>query len=165
LKNGCNIEINGSANFEVSLDNEIFEPSVTLVCTSSGFESTPVFVRLKQGLTAGTYSSENISVGINGKEYINISCSGVVDNAVGVTTKALNDVKVFPNPASEYVTIELGDNKSDIRIYNSAGLKVYEAFGVRTRVTIPTGELGNSGLYHIKINTQTQKLLVMRVKL
>jgi hypothetical protein len=165
LKNGCNIDIYGSANFEVSLDNVSFASSATLVCTSSEFESTPVYVRLKQGLPNGTYASENISVTINDKTYVNISCSGVVDKAVGLQTKSRNEVKVFPNPATEFVTIELGENKSDLRIYNSAGMKVYEAFGVRNRVVIPTSELGNSGLYQIKINTQTKKLLVMRIKL
>ena len=164
LKNGGEINIYGSANFEVSLDNELFEASVTLVCTSSEFESTPVYVRLKEGLNVGTFTNENISVKMNGNEYIRISCSGTVDQVSGVFKNKVNDFKVFPNPATDYVTIELGNHESNLRIFNSSGVKVYEIFGVRNKITIPTSQLGESGLYTINVNTRTRKVLIMPLK-
>jgi hypothetical protein len=74
-----NIIVSGSTNYEVSSDNLIFSGSVNVPFSSATLSATPVYVRLKSGLSVGTYNSENIS-NIGGGTAANVSCSGYVLN-------------------------------------------------------------------------------------
>ncbi len=55
------LTVTGSANYEVSTDNSTFSGSVDVDYTGSALASTPIYVRLKAGLSAGTYNSETIA--------------------------------------------------------------------------------------------------------
>jgi len=74
------ITINGSTNFEVSSDNSTFGASTTITYTSATLNATPVYVRLKTGLSEATYN-ENISYSGGGVSSADFSCSGSVTSA------------------------------------------------------------------------------------
>lgn len=80
--NGVNLPINGtvtvtgSTNFEVSLDGTTFKNSVTIPYVGSASSST-VFVRLKTGLSVGSYTSQTITVAASGVSNT-VSVSGSV---------------------------------------------------------------------------------------
>jgi hypothetical protein len=100
-----NITVTGSTNYEVSVDNSSFSGSVTVAYTSSVLASTPVYVRLKAGLTTGNYNSEVVTNAGGGATTANVTCSGSVDDQV--------DWCYLKGPSSG--TITLGDN------YNISG--------------------------------------------
>lgn len=72
-----NITITGSTNYEVSLNNTTYSSSVSKAYTGGMLSSTPVYVRLKAGLSAGEYNGELI-VNSGGGDIQNVSCSGAV---------------------------------------------------------------------------------------
>jgi endonuclease I len=76
-----NLSISGSANFEVSSNNSTFGSAVTIAYTSATL-STTVFVRLKSGLAAGTYSNELVLNNGGGATTTTVSCSGSVTSGV-----------------------------------------------------------------------------------
>ncbi|PKN79354.1 MAG: ribonuclease [Candidatus Cloacimonetes bacterium HGW-Cloacimonetes-1] len=58
-----NITVSGSTSFEVSLNNSVFASQVTIPYSSETLSNTYVYVRLKAGLTVGTFVE---SIGNNG---------------------------------------------------------------------------------------------------
>ena len=71
-------------------------------------------------------------------------------------------VEIFPNPASDYVHIQLNSTKTDVSIYNSIGMKVYSVSGVEKNFDIPISEIGKPGVYFMKLNNITRKLILER---
>lgn len=72
----------------------------------------------------------------------------------GVT--ALNDVKVFPNPAKDLINISAqGEKINEIRIIDVAGRKVTQQPGNNASlITVPVNNL-SSGIYMLQIQTST----------
>lgn len=73
-----NISISSSANFEVSTNNTNFSNNVLIPYTSATLASTTVYVRLKAGLSIGSYTNENISNSGGGSAQKTVYCSGSV---------------------------------------------------------------------------------------
>jgi endonuclease G len=76
------ITVTGSTDYEVSKNNSTWGSSTTISYSSATLSSTPVYVRLKSGLSAGSYNSENISNAGGGATTISVSCSGTVNVVV-----------------------------------------------------------------------------------
>ena len=76
-----NISITGSTNYEVSTDNSTFSGSVNVAYSSATLSATTIYVRLKAGLTAGSYNSESISNVGGGAFTTNVTCNGTVASA------------------------------------------------------------------------------------
>ncbi len=72
------ITVTGTTNFEVSLDNSTFSPSVTVLYATSTLAETPVYVRMKSGLALGSYYNENIINTGGGANPVNVTCNGAV---------------------------------------------------------------------------------------
>jgi hypothetical protein len=66
----ANITVTGSTNYEVSNNNSTWGASTTVAYSSATLSATNVFVRLKAGLSAGTYNSETVS--ISGSRYCSV---------------------------------------------------------------------------------------------
>ncbi|MCB2219687.1 MAG: lamin tail domain-containing protein [Bacteroidetes bacterium] len=72
------ILITPSTSYEISLDNSAFQSTgITLFQSGGSVNSTPVYVRLKAGLGAGTYS-ENIEISSAGATSQFVACNGYV---------------------------------------------------------------------------------------
>ena len=120
-----NIAVGCLTNFEVSMDNANFYPSVNVAYTSSSLPSTTIYVRLITGLPTGNYNAEIITNFGGGAPAQNVTCSGFVlggpatytwtgatDNSWIVSTNwspertspALNDILQFNNGNTYTIT-------------------------------------------------------------
>ncbi len=81
-----NLTLTGSTNYEVSTDNTSFSVSATVAYTSGTLASTPVYIRLKSGLSGGNYNSENIVNSGGGATSVNVTCSGNITIPVSAIT-------------------------------------------------------------------------------
>lgn len=75
------ITVTAPTNFEVSVDaTGTYSQSIALVQTSGEVASTPIYVRLKEGLGVGTFA-DNITLSSAGAESVTIAVTGEVKNA------------------------------------------------------------------------------------
>ncbi|HLO91209.1 MAG TPA: T9SS type A sorting domain-containing protein [Lentimicrobium sp.] len=110
-----NITVTPSANYEVSLNNSTFSSTaVTIPYTGGALAATPVYVRLKAGLSAGAYNGETISNAGGGATTVNVTLNGQVSNpathlaflnfpASGFTNQTISTFKVQALNANELV--------------------------------------------------------------
>ena len=75
-----------------------------------------------------------------------------------VETVVENKVTVYPNPANDVLNIQLGDDQSDIVIYNSLGQVVRKVDALSGDVQINISDL-QKGLYFVKINNEVLKVV------
>ena len=73
-----NIVVNGSMNYEVSLNNVAFSSSVNIPFTTATLSATTIYIRLKTGLPVGVYNNETISNSGGGAVAQNVICYGNV---------------------------------------------------------------------------------------
>ena len=73
------ILIEGSDHFEVSADGQSFGSETSLTYTDNILESTPVYVRLMEGLAIGTYTNERIDI-TGGGGATHVTASGEVSS-------------------------------------------------------------------------------------
>ena len=94
LNLSSDITIAEATHFEISLtsgDDFNAQSSITLAPVGGNVEETTIYVRMKTGLTVGTYADEDIVVACSGLEDIEVTCSGSVNEA--------------PVPGDDYVRI------------------------------------------------------------
>jgi hypothetical protein len=140
-----NITITASANYEVSTDNVTFSgTSVTIAYTGGSLSNIPVYVRLKAGLTAGNYNSENIVISGGSASSVQVTCSG---NVFVLPQVALSS----PNPAIASYNIIRGTTNNVIYRFD---LAVIDADATLTNISFSTGASDTyaaSNLTNIKI--------------
>ena len=108
------ITISAPSDFEVSIDNNTFFPSVNIYYLSEILTNTPIYVRLKSGLTVGFFYSEMIS-NIGSGTSVDVTCNGEVkENSISCA----GDLFI-----SEYHEPSAGNNKG-VEIYNGTGADV-----------------------------------------
>lgn len=76
------------------------------------------------------------------------------------TISISNDFEIFPNPAADIVTIKFNSSDKDFIICNSIGQTVYSHEKSGKEVTIPTNNIGSTGIYFVKSNSITRKLII-----
>ncbi|WP_430410202.1 T9SS type A sorting domain-containing protein [Kordia sp.] len=83
----------------------------------------------------------------------------VSDATLGVTENTVLDFKLYPNPATDVITIQSGDvNVSGIEIYDILGKNVMKQSNfTNTSTTVNVSEL-KSGVYFVKIYANTSSL-------
>jgi hypothetical protein len=91
---GANLVLTAPTHYEISQTSGAgYTSPITLVPTSGTVASTTIYVRLKAGLTAGAYNSENITCVSTGATTKNVACSGDVTAppVITVAPSALSD--------------------------------------------------------------------------
>lgn len=89
-----------------------------------------------------------------------------IDNVVFPPTTVITDVEtvteqnvnIYPNPATDVINIELGENASDIVIYNSLGQVIRHLAEISGTVQVNISDL-DAGMYFIKINNKVEKVV------
>ncbi|MBA3972574.1 MAG: hypothetical protein H0X46_10645, partial [Bacteroidetes bacterium] len=114
------ITITGSTNYEISTDNVTFNSSLTVPYGSATLTATTVYVRLKVGLSSGTYNGETISNAGGGATTVNVTCNGIV------TISATSDIS---SAGAESATISSLINDASL-LTSSTGVQVWQ-FKVR----------------------------------
>lgn len=97
--------VTGSINYEVSNDNISFGETTSIDYSSATLNDTPVYIRLKAGLSIGDYNLELIANTGGGAPSVNISCSGSVTSLLppGITAGSLT---TFGNQTVNTVSAE-----------------------------------------------------------
>ncbi len=75
----------------------------------------------------------------------------------------LAEVKAWPNPFSNEVTIQLSAAGFEVQVFNINGTKLYEAFTTQTERTINTEDFP-SGVYFISVNQKGQTFHTKMIK-
>ena len=110
-----------------------FSGSVNVPFTSTTLSSTPIYVRLKSGLSIGTYNGENISNAGGGATTQDVSCNGSIipplpnawinelhyDNA----STDVNEFVEIVIPVAYNTPVELA--KFEVVLYNGSGGVIY----------------------------------------
>ena len=79
--------------------------------------------------------------------------------------KELNrsELRIYPNPASEYINIDNLNTNSDISVFNIDGKIIHSTISNSSNITIPVNNL-NKGLYFVRIKNAdgvyTKKVIV-----
>ena len=84
----------------------------------------------------------------------NLSTENVLENVY-------NNVKIFPNPAKNSLTLQSDDATNEVKILNSLG-QIVKEFSFESNVTVDIKDL-NEGVYFVKImgeNPVTKKLVI-----
>jgi beta-xylosidase len=67
---------------------------------------------------------------------------------------------IFPNPANDWVNIQLNQGNSGLFIYNLQGSLVYSNTERFSEIKIPVSEIGGAGVYFVKVNSVVSKLVI-----
>lgn len=74
---------------------------------------------------------------------------------------AENSFEIYPNPATDFVTVKLNSIQSSVVIYNSIGSTVFTNSNPDSELKIPVKQIGKAGVYFIKINSTVRKFVIM----
>jgi hypothetical protein len=123
------ITITGSANYEVSTDNSTFSGSAEIAYTTATLANTPIFIRLKTGLSIANYNSEVIANAGGGAPTVNVSCSGSVTSILPpvITTgtlTAFGNQTVNTVSAEKSYTVSGNNLTNDIVLTPPAGFEI-----------------------------------------
>lgn len=113
------------------------------------YQNNPVSGATTQDYTATDYGNYSVKVTQNG--CVSLASEGIL-TAIDSYDNG-KEIKIYPNPVSDNLTIEYNGNKGDTRfeIYNSAGQLITS--GILLETTIVNASLFSSGVYTIKFNT------------
>jgi len=67
---------------------------------------------------------------------------------------------IFPNPATDWVTVHLNQENRGLLIYNLHGSVVYSNTERASEIKIPVSEIGGAGVYFVKVNSVVRKLVI-----
>jgi len=116
-----------------------------------------------EGLEFGTYNTKiEIAVSDVMQDKIEIPCTLIVSLKGAVGENKINTL-IFPNPATNRVTIKSSHNIKNVQIINFVGQTVYSTHVNSNVANLDTSNL-SSGIYFVRINTnsgsQTVKLTI-----
>ena len=128
------IIVTGSTNYEVSTDNNTFSGSVNVPYSTATLGASPVFVRLKAGLSAGNYNNEIIANAGGGATTVTILCSGSVavlpaPAIVAGSLAAFSDQIINTVSAEQSFTVSGTDLVADITLTPPAGFEISSTSG------------------------------------
>ncbi|MDX9891768.1 MAG: T9SS type A sorting domain-containing protein [Bacteroidales bacterium] len=89
----------------------------------------------------------------------------MIFNTWGVENNTISNLKLYPNPTSDFATISLMDYSShfDVEVFDNCGKLVHKNFNITDIYTFSTHEF-SSGIYLVKVlqngNISTSKLVV-----
>ncbi len=126
-----------------------------------------------QPLIVNTANQQEVTVEQTGNYAVIINVSGCVDtsacvyvNFVGLTDNSdlLNKVKIYPNPARNYLNIQLNQTTPfTVQIIDISGKVLYQSNTIIKQTTINTSNY-SKGIYFIKITTNKQTQIKQFVK-
>ena len=110
--------------------------------------------------TVTIYRYDTIRVAVTDTLIIDIT------SGLNPTGGILNTIKVFPNPAHDFVIIDNGNYSSisgySIKIVNTSGQSVYNSIINQQQYSVSTVSLGGAGTYFIQILDATNHLVETR---
>jgi hypothetical protein len=100
---------------------------------------------------------------------VNYTAASEVSQELVVTVKTAveqipveNDFEIFPNPASDFITVKLNSFHSTVVIYNLVGVIVYSNSTPSSEIKIPVSLIGEAGIYFVKVNSTIKKFVIAK---
>ncbi len=121
------------------------------------------------GETAQSYSnaiSGNYAVIISQNSCSDTSACFTIGKSNSINTEIDNEMSVYPNPAGDMVTIDLGQviNETSVTILNLSGQNVFKASYVnKGQITVDLSKL-HAGIYIIRINSSDKTSNIRLIK-
>jgi hypothetical protein len=86
------------------------------------------------------------------------SCGNLTNDLIEIQSKSL-PIQIFPNPASETITIKIPNGNNSCSLIDASGreMKTFNLSGTKTEIAI--SDL-NSGIYFVKVGDWVEKLVV-----
>jgi len=78
-----------------------------------------------------------------------------------INETALNTFELYPNPTTSTITLnnlQLGD---EVSVYNTLGERVYSSQVNAVTLSIKLSELGNNGIYFVRVNDISERVLLI----
>ncbi|HPE74734.1 MAG TPA: sugar-binding protein [Draconibacterium sp.] len=133
--------------FELTTEPTMYTLEIT---DFSGMDTRAQKFNLFAGLTNATVSIDSISL---------VSVADLALVSTGISQKkALESFKVYPNPATSKLNVELSAINSRVEIYNSVGVKMDEAVVFGNRHSFDVSAYAK-GLYFVKANGVVVKFI------
>ena len=79
-----------------------------------------------------------------------------------INETALNTFELYPNPTTSTITLnnlQLGD---EVSVYNTLGQRVYSSKVSAVTLSINLSELGNNGIYFVRVNNLSERVLLSK---
>jgi len=146
-----NIVISAPTNYQISTGTGAsFVPTNTITLSHTGgiLDITPIYVRLKAGLSVKTYN-ETIQIRSGGAEAIDLKLSGIVNLSTSIPNANTNNTNIVVNAMTENRIRISGLNVGNtINIYNSIGQEITteKALSNVQILSVP-----NKGMYIVKV--------------
>lgn len=147
--------VSGQTNFEISVSNgSDFSPEGQILLAPNTTTETPIYVRLKAGLTWNTYN-ENISISSSGVIAKMVSLSGSVLLQTGTEADRNTELRIYGK--KNELIIEGSASKEIIYVFNLLGvrLKSVQSDGGRINISVP-----ENSVYIVKTSTKTTKVIL-----
>ena len=104
---GSQVVVSAPANYEVSLDNSTFSTSVNVNYSDSTLANTTIYVRLKVGLSVGTYNNELVTCNDNGTAPdVSVTNNGTVTSSCSYYVSTTGNDSNDGTLASPFKTIQ-----------------------------------------------------------
>jgi hypothetical protein len=175
ISNACSVDVTGSVEVDcandqgvavyadapapIVIDNTVTQDGATITANQAGMtyqwidcndSNTPIDGETNQSFTAT--NSGNYAVVIT-----NGSCGSATSDCISVVVTAMstiqnNGVEIYPNPASDYINVELGQaDEAVVSIFNSNGGLVSQqnTTGALTRIDL---DALSNGVYFIRVS-------------
>lgn len=140
----ADITVTAPTNYEVSTDNTNFYASRTLTQSGGTVNATTIYVRLKAGLSAASYNSENIVHSSTGATNKNVACSGTVTSPPTITIAS-------STPSVAVGNIFRGSTKNSVSTFtiaSSGSDAVLNSVVFTTSGTYTTSDISNFKLWY-----------------
>ena len=106
----------------------------------------------------GNYRSSSYNPILNKAIFVGgyIITEMTISNGV-ITFQERNSIKLYPNPATDKITIESNSTNNKIEIYNNLGQNVYSCYSTELTSEINVSEYP-TGIYFVKLSNQNGKV-------
>lgn len=139
------------ANWQVPVttDEQWFELDVTF---SNLKDNSAYEFNIQIGMVTGTFSIDSLMM-------FKTADLPLVDPTVGTNTIAKSSIKVYPNPVSNTLYVDLKAINSKVAVYNAIGQKLMEKTSTGNKVTFDVSSL-RKGMYFIKLEDGTTQKFI-----
>ena len=114
-------------------------------------------VEIASGLTETNYIDENVTSGTHDYcvEVVYNSCTSapVCATVVGIEDNTFSTIKVYPNPATDNITIECAENINKIEVFDVLGRKIISNENILNNTNVDITSL-NNGIYFLIVHTE-----------
>ncbi len=160
---GSQVAVTAPTDYEISLDNSTFLSSLTVSYSGSTLADTTIYVRLKAGLSDGTYNNELVTCDDNGTAAdVSVTNNGTVTSSSGLN-EVLSDFKIYSEKNRVHI-IKKYNNPAVVEIFDLTGKLIHKQNITETNTEISLNV--NQSIFIVKVSDENyssvKKVLIMK---